>query len=379
MQGSKVDVVREGGFGKPALVLLVESDPGTRSALSRLLMQNLADATVADVADAQAAIDLLRAATPDLVIIGTPLVDRDTADLCREITSAPAMGDVPLILLTDAGDEEAQNRARSSNADVWLLKPVPPTELLARSRALLRFRKRIRELVERERELSLRLDWNRYLVHDLRSPLTAALLALDMIQRTAEQPDRATMLARAAYNLRVTAAMLQDLLDIDRFHRNRVRLRKSRFEAKTLVEKVVAELGLRAEQRETPIEIHTTAEPIPLVADLTLIERVLRNLLENSLRYAPSRTPIGIHFRRQGPAHVRIAVTNHGPAVPLAVREKLFQPFVRLADDTEIQGAGLGLAFCRLAIEAHGGRIWIEDPDGGGVQFVFSLPTRSDN
>lgn len=372
-------MVRKGGFEKPTLILLVESDPDTRRALSRLLMQNLADATVADVADAQAAIDLLRVATPDLVIIGTALVDRDAADLCREITSAPTTGDVPLILLTDAGDEEAQNRARASNADVWLPKPVPPTELLARSRALLRFRKRIRELVDRERELSLRLDWHRYLVHDLRSPLTAALLALDMIQRTAERPDRATMLARAAYNLRVTAALLQDLLDIDRFHRNQLRLRKSRFEAKTLVEKVVAELDLRAEQRETPIEIHTTAEPIPLVADLTLIERVLRNLLENSLRYAPSRTPIGVRFERQSPAHVRIAVTNQGPAIPLAVREKLFQPFVRLADDTEIQGAGLGLAFCRLAIEAHGGRIWIEDPDGGGVQFVFSLPTRSDN
>ena len=101
------------------------------------------------------------------------------------------------------------------------------------------------------------------------------------------------------------------------------------------------------------------------------------NLLENALRYAPEHSPIEVCIEQQESA-LLVSVADRGPGIPPGERERIFEKFYRLTDAPEVekrpQGLGLGLAICRGSIEAHGGKIWVEERAGGGACFRFTLP-----
>jgi two-component system sensor histidine kinase KdpD len=102
-----------------------------------------------------------------------------------------------------------------------------------------------------------------------------------------------------------------------------------------------------------------------------LIEQVLVNLLENAVKYAPS-SPIELSAWADGEA-VIVEIADRGPGLPPGEERRVFDKFYRVHPSTS-RGAGLGLAICRAVVEAHGGRIWVENRTGGGAAFRFSLP-----
>jgi two-component system sensor histidine kinase KdpD len=104
-----------------------------------------------------------------------------------------------------------------------------------------------------------------------------------------------------------------------------------------------------------------------------LIERVLYNLLENAGKYTPTGTVIRIDAETSED-HLLVTVSDNGPGVPQAQREAIFDKFTRGSRESATPGVGLGLAISRAIIEAHRGRIWVEDNPGGGARFCFTLP-----
>jgi signal transduction histidine kinase len=107
--------------------------------------------------------------------------------------------------------------------------------------------------------------------------------------------------------------------------------------------------------------------------DADMIRRVLINLLENAIKYTRSGGRIIVSARPQ-PAQVLISVADTGPGIPAAEHQRIFEKFSRIQEDGRPKGLGLGLAFCRLAIDAHNGRIWVESQEGQGSTFLFTLP-----
>ena len=114
---------------------------------------------------------------------------------------------------------------------------------------------------------------------------------------------------------------------------------------------------------------------LPAVSlDYVEIDQVLSNLVENATRYAPAGSEISVSAQRAN-GEVRVAVEDRGPGVPPSAVPHLFDPFYRVADGTpRPAGLGLGLAVAKGLVEAHGGRIWVENRPGGGARFTFSLP-----
>jgi signal transduction histidine kinase len=112
-------------------------------------------------------------------------------------------------------------------------------------------------------------------------------------------------------------------------------------------------------------------------ADEGLIERVLQNLIGNAIKFTPPGGAIGVLAEAPSaePGWVRISIRDTGPGVPDELRGRLFQKFA--AGQQAGRGSGLGLAFCRLVVEAHGGRIWAEGEPGQGAIFIFTLPQAS--
>jgi len=107
--------------------------------------------------------------------------------------------------------------------------------------------------------------------------------------------------------------------------------------------------------------------------DADMIRRVLINLLENAAKYSPSGSQIGISAETDE-VGIRFCVIDQGPGIPVEAREMIFEKFVRLPGTRASKGLGLGLAFCRLAVHAHGGKIWVDGDPGGGSRFCFDLP-----
>ena len=223
----------------------------------------------------------------------------------------------------------------------------------------------------------MRDDLTRTLVHDLRNPLTSISVSLDLLNKvfgdTASSTQR-QMMDIARQNTDKVLELVNAILDIGRMESGRMPLQRSAVSLAELVANVVesqlplvAEKGLRLEN-EVPPDLP------PAYADAALIERVLRNLIGNAIKFTSTGDIVRVtaHAAKSGEPSLLVSVSDTGPGIPADIRELLFQKFV--TGRQEERGSGLGLAFCKMAVEAHGERIWVESPPGGGTAFAFTLP-----
>jgi two-component system sensor histidine kinase KdpD len=111
----------------------------------------------------------------------------------------------------------------------------------------------------------------------------------------------------------------------------------------------------------------------PVELDYLQMDQVLTNLLENAIRYTPPESPIEVSAQVEG-EDMMISVADRGPGVPVIDLERIFDKFYRVLGTQRTTGSGLGLAVCKGLVEAHGGRIWAENREGGGAVFLFTLP-----
>ncbi|MBZ0302714.1 MAG: GAF domain-containing protein [Anaerolineae bacterium] len=229
--------------------------------------------------------------------------------------------------------------------------------------------------LERARE-----EFSQMIIHDLRSPLTAvtssvALLSeiippdnefSSLVVRTADSSQRA---------IRKLLKRVDSLLDISRIKSGVMSLHLEQAELGPLVDNVCAELEPLAHDLEVAILTRMPDNQPRLVIDVEKVERILLNLVDNALKFSPNDSEIVIVMQvADGLAYVR--VIDRGPGVPESERQSIFDRFVQIQNQAgrHRSGSGLGLNFCKLAVEAHGGRIWIEDNPNGGSIFVFTLP-----
>jgi signal transduction histidine kinase len=129
-----------------------------------------------------------------------------------------------------------------------------------------------------------------------------------------------------------------------------------------------------AEKKQISVTVDLPKDLPYLWADMRLVDRVLQNLFNNAIKFTPKGGTIRLcaQFDELHPERALISVFNSGPGIPVDIKSRLFQKFVR--GRQKEQGSGLGLAFCRLVVEAHDGHIWVESEPGQGATFYFTLP-----
>ncbi|HET8910490.1 MAG TPA: ATP-binding protein, partial [Ktedonobacteraceae bacterium] len=212
--------------------------------------------------------------------------------------------------------------------------------------------------------------------HDLRSPLTAirasveSLLDRKVIQSTNEQEHLLHNIADQAGRL---GRLVDQLLDLSRIEAGALPLDRDWTELPVLIADTVTKF--EALNNGFKVECDLSAR-LPLhYVDPDRLVQVMWNLLENASKYASPSDPIRLDTFWTG-AEVLIRIADRGPGIPTGEREKVFQHFYRLDRDrrSHTQGSGLGLAICRGIVQAHGGRIWVEDRPGGGSVFCIALP-----
>jgi signal transduction histidine kinase len=182
-----------------------------------------------------------------------------------------------------------------------------------------------------------------------------------------------SVLSIAMRSSRRASRLVESLLDLDRLETNRAVLNLSQASIGALVAEAVEEIHPTAEAKGQLLRMELPPRLPTLEIDVDMIRRVLINLLENAIKYTRSGDQITVRTSSRD-GELVVSVEDSGPGIPGEDLDKIFDKFTRVTKDDRPKGLGLGLAFCRLAVEAHGGEIWVQSEEGKGSTFSFSLP-----
>lgn len=325
------------------------------------------------------ALAMLQEAKPDLVLLDIQMPDVDGLEVCRRIRGMQQFDLLPVIFLTGDERPDIHSLAFQAKGDDFLRKPVLQGELIVRIRSLMRL-KRLQAEIQEERDALLDLQKQQeqlfqFIVHDLKNPLSAIQVGLELLEEAAGGgASSLAQLRRLRDTAHTMGRMIQTILDIGQAEQVGLELRKTRISLGTWIPDCLKELEPQARSRNHELS-WSCPDGLDVEADPEFLRRFLLNLVENALKYSPagSRTEI---MARPGGAGVCLEVRDQGQGIPEHLHEQVFQKFVRIHEpgDASRSGSGLGLAFCRLVAEAHGGRIWVEDNHPKGSVFLLELP-----
>ncbi|MBK8023259.1 MAG: GAF domain-containing protein [Chloroflexi bacterium] len=263
-----------------------------------------------------------------------------------------------------------------------------------------RYTQMLREAESEDETMQLRHDLTAMIYHDLRAPLHnihTSLGTLEMMLHASDPTTTEKLLRIAMQSSRRLIRMVKSLLDIDRLEAGRAVLHKKTTSFPMLFNDMMTSVKPLAEEADQSLTISIDDHVPNVVVDHDMILRVIINLVENAIKHTPPGGEISVSVGQRHGGEVVVSISDTGPGIPASFRLDVFDKYFRIRnterstieemrigapvqetpDVSTRGGLGLGLAFCRLAIEAHNGRIWVEDAPGGGATFAFSLPSEA--
>jgi two-component system sensor histidine kinase/response regulator len=330
---------------------------------------------------------------PDLAILDVSMPagdlgvdDRSTGfEVCRRIKRDPRTKSIPVIFVTALNDTTDRVKAIEAGGDDYLTKPHNRLVLGARVRSLLKLKAATDSLEDALRKLreveKMRDDLMKMIVHDLKTPLTSILATTEMLidgDFGALNPEQRKMLTDAEGKADDLLALIGDLLEVSRIEEATMTLDLQPIAPAALLNEVSHEWSIRFQQEGATAVVDVTDDAPVFEADKALIKRVLGNLVQNALTHSATAVSLQLCARRDGDG-ILFTVADNGPGIPAEYHEVIFRKFERVKNPNipRTRSSGLGLAFCKLAIDAHGGRIWVQSAgEGKGSAFHFSLPNK---
>lgn len=359
-------------------ILAVDDTPANLSLLVGIL--KACGYRVRPVPSGELALQAAKADPPDLVLLDISMPAMDGFEVCTRLKSDPRLADIPVIFLTAHTEVSEKVKAFSAGGVDYVTKPFQSEEIHARVATHLELCRQKRELAESYRRLSelerMRETLVHMIVHDLRSPLGAisGLLQLLSLESSALPAQAREDIGQCLASTTKMTTMITAMLDVSKFESAAMKLTLVSCDLLRIAREVVSDMRGLAIDRQVTVEPASMTEPV--VADATLLARVVQNLLGNALRFTQRNGHVRIAIAPAGDG-IRLSMTDEGPGVPEELRDRIFEKFVAVTPEAQKRGysTGLGLAFCRMAIEAHGGAIGVDGgPGGTGSTFWFTLP-----
>jgi signal transduction histidine kinase len=327
---------------------------------------------------------------PDLCILDVSMPagdlgvdDRSTGfEVCRRIKRDPRTARIPVIFVTALNDTSDRVRGIEAGGDDFLTKPHNRLVLGARVRSLLKLKAAtdaledsLRKLRELER---VRDDLMKMIVHDLKTPLTSVLATLEMLsdgdfgEITTPQKVAIGDVESKSEDL---LALIDDILEVARIEETNITLTLAPMAPGALLAELVHEWGHRFQQEQTTVSVSVADDAPVFTGDKGLIKRVFSNLIQNAVTHSSSPVHLELAARRAGHG-VLFTVTDNGPGIPPEYHEVIFRKFgqVEMPRTPRTRSSGLGLTFCKLVVERHRGRIWVNSAEGKGSSFYIELP-----
>lgn len=212
--------------------------------------------------------------------------------------------------------------------------------------------------------------------HDIRSPLSNIASSLEVLSTLPVCAQDATAQSMVEIALRSTERiqrLIDSLLDIHRLEAGQTIGKRKPTSMRTLVHEAIEVVLPTAKIKNLKLSPQISSRLPPALADSDMIRRVLINLLENAVKFTPEQGKIQVRVQLSGEM-LLTSIKDTGPGIAPSDQERIFEKFTRLNSPDGSRGLGLGLAYCRLAVQSHDGRIWVESQPGEGAVFKFTLP-----
>lgn len=314
--------------------------------------------------------------------------DRTTGfEVCRRLKRDPRTTRMPIIFITALNDTTDRVKAIEAGGDDFLTKPHNRHVLGARVRSLLKLKgatDALEDSFRRLRELErVRDDLMKMIVHDLKTPLTSILATLELLGDgdlgpLSERQRGAVVDTQGKAEELLT--LIDDLLEIRRIEETSLTLNLEMIDPAALLEELAKDWVLRFQQETTNARIDVAPNTPHFSADRGMLKRVFGNLIQNAIVHSPPSIELTL-VARPDTRGVRFTVIDTGPGIPPEYHDVIFRKFeqVRLPNAPRVRTSGLGLTFCRLVVEAHGGRIWVQSTEGHGSAFHVVLPLQPES
>lgn len=361
-----------------ARILVVDDEPRNVQLLQDLL--EVHRYTVWTAVDGERAVAVARECQPDVILLDVMMPRLNGFDVCRTLKAEAATAMIPVLLVTSLDAREDRLAGMGAGANDFITKPIDSADLLLRVRNAVTTKRLYDEVTAQYHQLqqleTARDTLTHMIVHDLRSPLTGLQGYLDLL-RMAVAAKSYVEVTEYADEARATADRLKDLisqvLDVSRLEANQMPVQRVQTDLVQLVPAAVASVGPPPASVQVVYDL--PGHPVVISCDGDLITRVLVNLVSNAYKFTPLESSVRIGVEAEN-GHARITVTDAGKGVAREHRELIFQKFgqTSLGRAAAARSSGLGLTFCKLAVEAHGGRIGVEDGVDRGSVFWVELP-----
>lgn len=353
----------------PASILVIDDEPDNFDVIETLLHDQGYQLNYAPTG--QRALDRLDNFQPDVILLDVMMPDLDGIEVCQRIKGNPRWQAVPIIIVTALTAKEDLARCLEAGADDFISKPINGTELRARVSSMLRIKQQYDDL---QGLLKLREDMVNMIVHDRRNPLASIILATDILHfpklSPQKQQQKIEQIVSSTDQLQI---LIDSLLLMAKLESGKMVLNCTEVDLRTLCVSAVEDVKVIAAQKDLKLVSNLPETESFITVDAPIFRRVLDNLLSNAIKFSPTNSQILLNVEYLDWGGARVQVADFGPGVSQDLQQSIFEKYEIGKVMPQVSQIGLGLAFCKMAIEAHQGRILVEDNQPRGTIFTVFL------
>ncbi|MFZ0546692.1 MAG: hybrid sensor histidine kinase/response regulator [Candidatus Promineifilaceae bacterium] len=356
-------------------ILIVDDEINARRTLEMLLLLEGYNLLFAE--GGLHALAMLEEIEPDTILLDVMMPGMDGFEVCRRIKSSEHWQHIPIILTTALDSKADLTRGLKAGADDFVSKPVNGLELRARVRSMLRIKRRHDAL---QQTLQLRSDLANMIMHDIRNPLTSIAVYCDLLEREIHSVTGLEYLETVRQETSQLSSFVTDMLLTAKMEQHRLVLDCSSVDLNELLRSIYQHHKPLAELRGIDLELMLPSETRQMSLDAELWKRVIDNLLSNAFKFSPGGSKVtlkalyGNKTADDKQPDLRVEIADEGPGIPKDFQEIIFNRYDLAAKGRRnVAQVGLGLAFCKLVVDAHDGRIWVENNEPHGAVFVVEL------
>lgn len=324
------------------------------------------------------ALERLNAVQPDVILLDVMMPELDGVEVCRQIKSNPQWQHIPIIIVTALTSKQDLVACLEAGADDFLSKPVNRAELQARINSMLRIKQqydRVQSLLKEQQSLlQLREDMVNMIVHDLRNPLTSIIFETQLLKHPKLPPEKreekAEKILLAGQKLN---ALINSILTMAKLESGKFVLERTEIDLGKICRSTVENFIPIAHQKNIDLLTEIPKKTGMINVDPPLFQRIIDNLLSNALKFSPPGSQVILKAESLGKNGAKVQVLDSGPGVSESLRTSIFEKYEVGTVMKNVTQTGLGLAFCKMVVEAHGGTISVTENYPQGAIFTIQI------
>ncbi len=353
-------------------LLIIDDEPNIQSLVEAVFFEDNYDLFFAS--DGEGALKKLDNISPDAILLDIFMPGLNGFEVCRRIKEKEQWRNIPVMIITGVETPDNLIRGFDAGADEFLYKPFRPEELQSRIKAMLRIKTQYDELKENLRLKELLFNM---IVHDMNNPLTCISVYSDLLKDFVKDAEGIHILEKLLGSTLSLKCFIHDLLILYKSSLGKLMVDKKSSDIKEFIISMGEKYRPIAKRHSIEIIIEVPEESRQFSIDLKLFQRLFDNLLSNALKFSPDCSTVGISLKYIDEVtgkEFSISVADKGPGIPENYYDHIFNIFeIVEIKENNIPQIGLGLAFCRMIAEAHGGCIYVTSNKPTGSIFVVEI------